>query len=163
MWRRKGAVDRAVAALNRAVAALNRLLPPDIGSVAIQGGSRPIGIFCRVEQFSTAISRTTALFRPPYIPPPTACIPLATQKKTTTYILRVVPITTRTHDRRKSNGRRNKENIAKERKGKERKGKERKEKERKKKGKERKGNKRKEEERKEKKAKKGKRKEKYIF
>ena len=42
MWRRKWAVDRAVAALNRAVGALNRAvgalnrrLPPYIASVAI--------------------------------------------------------------------------------------------------------------------------------
>ena len=35
MWRRKRAVDRAVAALNRAVGALNKRLPPYIASVAI--------------------------------------------------------------------------------------------------------------------------------
>ena len=69
MWRRTWAVGRAVAALNRAVGALNRRLPPYIGSVALQGGSRSIRIFCRVKQFSTAllVSRTTAIFRPPYI------------------------------------------------------------------------------------------------
>ena len=35
MWRRNGAVDRAVAALNRTVGALNRRLPPYRGPIAI--------------------------------------------------------------------------------------------------------------------------------
>ena len=47
----------------------------------------------------------------------TACHP----GKTTTYILDVVPITTHTHNRRKSIGKKNKENVRRERKGKERK------------------------------------------
>ena len=64
-------------------------------------------------------------------------IPLATQRKTATYILHVVPITTHTHVGRKSIGKKKQKNRLYGEKGKERKGKKRKEK-KSEKGKERK-------------------------
>ena len=54
------ALNKALGALNQAVGALNRRLPPYIGSVAVQGGSRLIRVFCRVS------FRPPCLELPPY-------------------------------------------------------------------------------------------------